>query len=316
MLHELMIAHRYPADNIVPLYTYCGDPSCLVFQYMENGTLFEKLQDIVRPLTWKQRANIAMGIARGLYHLHANNVVHGDIKGQNILLDKHLEPKIGDFGTNRLLYSPLGDTITWIRFPSMAGTRDYLPNWYVAHQSGKIVRKQIDVYSFGMVMLEIMSGKLQGDRWRDSNHRTLREFVNNDIPSHIEPPSEYIAPSDDEQRNFTIKVEEDGIVRDVDVNWPQMMFTIGRQSTIYDQTPWRGVDRFNNPMPWRTMQENNITMENIYQTLEDCYGYYTKITGEDANELEPDVEAMGLRAARVVESGVLSNPNQSQQMDP
>jgi len=320
MLHELMIAHCYPADNIVPLYTYCEDPSCLVFQYMENGTLYDKLQDTVRPLTWKQRANIAMGIARGLYHLHANNVVHGDIKGQNILLDKHLEAKIGDFGTNRLLYSPLGDTVTWINLPSMAGTRDYLPNWYVAHQNGKIVRKQIDVYSFGMVMLEIMSGRPQGDTWRDSNHRTLRDFVNNDMPNHSEPPSEYVSPSDDEQRIFRIEVEEevDGRTQRVSTNvdWAKMMFDIGRQCTMYDQTPWRGVDRFNNPTPWRTMQENNITMANLYQILEDCYTYYLMSIGENANEYDPDVEAMGLRTARRVESGFLSNPNDSEEMDP
>ena len=275
MVHELIIAHSYPAENIVPLYTYCEDPPCLGFQYMENGTLSNKLLDTERPLNWKQRANIAVGIARGLYHLHANNVVHGDIKGLNILLDKHLEPKIGDFGTNRLLYSPLGETVTFINLRSMPGTLDYLPSWYVAHQGGRIVRKQIDVYSFGMVMLEIMSGKLQGDRWRDSNHRTLREFVNSDIPDHVEPPIEYIAPGDDDQRIFQImvEIEVDGRMQRVPttVDWAKMMFDIGRQCTIYDQTPWRGVDRFSNPMPWRTMQENKITMEHLYQILEDCY---------------------------------------------
>ena len=71
---------------------------------MENGTVWSKLQDTNSPLTWKQRGYIAVGTARGLYHLHANNVVHSDIKPENILLDKHLEPKIADFGTNRLLY--------------------------------------------------------------------------------------------------------------------------------------------------------------------------------------------------------------------
>jgi serine/threonine protein kinase len=52
-------------------------------------------------LKWSTRGNIALGTARGLCHLHANNVIHGDIKGPNILLDKHLEPKIGDFGLAR-----------------------------------------------------------------------------------------------------------------------------------------------------------------------------------------------------------------------
>jgi interleukin-1 receptor-associated kinase 1 len=52
-------------------------------------------------LSWKTRGNIALGTSRGLYHLHANNIIHGDIKSGNILLDKHFEPKIGDFGLAR-----------------------------------------------------------------------------------------------------------------------------------------------------------------------------------------------------------------------
>ena len=52
-------------------------------------------------MTWKMRGNIALGTARGLCHLHANNIIHGDIKGPNILLDKHFEAVIGDFGLAR-----------------------------------------------------------------------------------------------------------------------------------------------------------------------------------------------------------------------
>jgi len=319
MLHELMIAHCYPAGNIVPLYSYCEDPSCLVFQYMENGTLYDKLQDTVRPLTWKQRANIAMGIARGLYHLHTNNVVHGDIKGQNILLDKHLEPKIGDFGTNRLLYSPLGDTVSVINFPSMAGTRDYLPSWYVSHQNGKMVRKQIDVYSYGMVILEIMSGKLQGDKWRDSNLRTLREFVNNDIPDYIEPPSEYVAPSDATLQNFEVIIETnvDGRKQKVPIyiNWAQIMFQIGKSCTMFDKAPWDGKDRFGNPKPWKAMEEYDITMKSIYEQLEEGYRKYLMHLGENVNENETDSEEMAIRSSRLMESDFVAHQIQSQQMN-
>ncbi len=52
-------------------------------------------------MTWHQRANIALGTARGLRHLHAYNIIHGDIKSANVLLDKHFEPQIGDFGLAR-----------------------------------------------------------------------------------------------------------------------------------------------------------------------------------------------------------------------
>ena len=314
MVHELKISHCYPADNIVPLYTYCEDPPCLVFQYMENGSLYKKLQDTKRPLTWKQRGNIAVGIARGLYHLHENGVVHSDIKCLNILLDRHLEPKIADFGTNRLLYNMLGETVSKVPVPSMAGTPYYLPNWYIAHQQGKVIRKQIDVYSFGMVLLEIMSGKLQGDKWRDSSHRTLRDFVNNDIPNHCEPPTEYIAPVDDEKRRFVIEMETEGGERqECEVDWAKLMFDIGRQCTIHDQTPWRKP--YADPEPWRTMEKDNVTMKNIFKVLEDCFTYYLTKLGEYANDNETEVVSMGIRTARVVESGFVPNQNQSQQMD-
>ena len=276
---------------------------------MENGTLFSKLQDKKKPLTWKQRANIAVGIARGLYHLHSNNVVHGDIKGQNILLDKHLEAKIGDFGSNRLLYSLEGNTMTHIRVLRMPGTPYYLPNWYVVGlgpQLGRIVRKQIDVYSFGMVLLEIMSGKLSGNF-------TLRNFVDADIKRLSEPPEEYIAPGDGEKRRFTIEVEdeEDGSRYESEVDWAKLMFDIGRQCTIYDQTPWR--EPLIDPTPWETMKQNDITMERIFETLESCYISYLDGLGEEVDKNKSELNACGVITSRVMQDGFV--PNQPENMD-
>ena len=72
--------HCYPSENVLQLLTYCISHPCLIFQYMENGSLDHKLKDKDDPLSWKNRANIALGVARGIHHLHANNIVHGDIK--------------------------------------------------------------------------------------------------------------------------------------------------------------------------------------------------------------------------------------------
>ena len=293
MVHELMMSHCCPADNIVPLYTYCEEPPCLVFQFMENQSLYDKLKDTEDPLTWNQRANIAVGSARGLYYLHENNVVHSAIESRNILLDKHLEPKIAHVGYNKVLEEyEYRKIYGCFNEPSFIGSPYYLPNWCVAYRLGKIVRKQMDVYSFGIVLLEIMSGKLPGYKWRNSNDRTLRDFVNTDIINHVEPPTEYIATVDDEQRNFKIKIasEVDGKDKIVsqDVDWAKLLFDIGRQCTIYDQTPWKAP--FEDPMPWKTMKENNITMENIFPKLEDCYNYYRMQLEEDLNEEETEVE--------------------------
>ena len=81
-----------------------SDP-CLVYLYMPNGSVSDRLKRRggTEPLTWGSRANIALGTARGLCHLHANNIIHGDIKSGNILLDRHFEPKIGESTHNRIL---------------------------------------------------------------------------------------------------------------------------------------------------------------------------------------------------------------------
>merc|ERR1712018_258399 len=122
--------------------------------YMVNGSVSERLRRTggTEPLTWEQRSNIAPGTARGLLHLHANNIIHGDIKSGNILLDKHLEPKIGDFGLSR---SSAKDHIT-MTMRSVTGTAVYTPSEYL--QSG-ILDYTVDVHCYGVTMFDLVSGK-------------------------------------------------------------------------------------------------------------------------------------------------------------
>jgi len=107
---ELRILNAIRHDNILPLYGYSLDGTypCLVYEFMPNGSLEDRLmcrQGTV-PLSWRQRLNIARGTARGLNFLHSRStrekpLIHGDIKSGNILLDKAFDPKIGDFGLAR-----------------------------------------------------------------------------------------------------------------------------------------------------------------------------------------------------------------------
>lgn len=107
-LREIKILNSRPHENILPLYAYSlgGEAPCLVYQFMQNGSLEDKLLLRQRsvPLSWMQRHEIAKGTARGLQYLHTigdKPLIHGDIKSANILLDKNFEPKIGDFGLAR-----------------------------------------------------------------------------------------------------------------------------------------------------------------------------------------------------------------------
>ncbi|KAL8102257.1 hypothetical protein AgCh_026946 [Apium graveolens] len=147
------IHHR----NVIRLLGCSGKGSelLLVFEYMENGSLDKFLfGEKQGTLTWKQRVDIILGIARGLAYLHEEFhfcIIHRDIKSSNILLDDCFQPKIADFGLARLICEDQSH-VTSTRF---AGTLGYTAPEYAIH--GQLTKK-VDTYSFGIVVLEIISG--------------------------------------------------------------------------------------------------------------------------------------------------------------
>ncbi|XP_047307918.1 cold-responsive protein kinase 1-like [Impatiens glandulifera] len=128
----------------------------LVYEYLENNSLDHALLGSKRTtnLEWGKRSAICIGTAKGLAYLHEEldpSIVHRDIKASNILLDKDFIPKIGDFGLAKLF----PDTITHIS-TKVAGTTGYLAPEYMF--GGQLTRKA-DVYSFGILILEVVSGR-------------------------------------------------------------------------------------------------------------------------------------------------------------
>ncbi|GLT45964.1 hypothetical protein SLA2020_197570 [Shorea laevis] len=138
--------------NLVQLLGFCneGQHRLLVYEYMSNGSLASYLFGNSRP-SWYQRAQIAFGTARGLVYLHeecSNQIIHCDIKPQNILLDDSLTARISDFGLAKLLKTGQTRTVTAIR-----GTKGYVaPEWF----KNKPVTIKVDVYSFGILLLELI----------------------------------------------------------------------------------------------------------------------------------------------------------------
>ncbi|KAH8944982.1 hypothetical protein BDL97_12G015600 [Sphagnum fallax] len=128
----------------------------LVYEYVENNDLEETLFGKGRHmLNWPVRFNICLGVARGLFYLHEiaqPRIIHRDIKASNILLDKYLQARIADFGLARLF----PEDQTHITTMHVAGTKGYLAPEYAT--LGQLTEK-IDVYSFGVLVLEIMSGR-------------------------------------------------------------------------------------------------------------------------------------------------------------
>ncbi|XP_055818967.1 G-type lectin S-receptor-like serine/threonine-protein kinase RLK1 [Solanum dulcamara] len=150
---EVNVISQTHHKNLVRLLGYCneGPHRLLVYEYMSNGTLASFIFGDPKP-TWSQRTYIAMGIARGLAYLHeecSTQIIHCDIKPQNILLDDYHFARISDFGLSKLMMINQSRTLTNIR-----GTRGYVaPEWFRNSQ----VTVKVDVYSFGVLLLEIIT---------------------------------------------------------------------------------------------------------------------------------------------------------------
>ncbi|XP_071718350.1 receptor-like protein kinase ANXUR2 [Rutidosis leptorrhynchoides] len=155
-------------QNIVSLLGFCdeGPEMILVYEFCPNGSLDEYFgnTDNVTNLTWAQRIQISIDIAQGLKYLHTNTecretIIHRDIKSANILLDENWVAKNADFGLSRLHHAcQQGSTLITY---NIAGTDLYLDPEYLS--TGKLKTKS-DIYSFGVVLFEIMCGKLAYDK--------------------------------------------------------------------------------------------------------------------------------------------------------
>ncbi|KAF3777831.1 putative L-type lectin-domain containing receptor kinase S-7 [Nymphaea thermarum] len=149
---EVSVIGRTHHKNLVQLLGFCDEGShrLLVYEYMEQGCLSSFLLGSIRP-DWNQRVQIAFGIARGLMYLHEEcdtQIIHCDIKPENILLDGNFIPKISDFGLAKLLRHDQTKTNTDIR-----GTRGYVaPEWF----RKMAITVKVDVYSYGVMLLEII----------------------------------------------------------------------------------------------------------------------------------------------------------------
>ncbi|CAL8359266.1 unnamed protein product [Lota lota] len=141
--------------NLVDMVGFsCDGPyPCLVYVLMANGSVLDRLacMDESPPLSWSRRCLIATGSARGLDYLHINHHVHRDIKSGNILLDENFVAKISDFGLTRASATRSSATMLTER---IVGTRAYMAPEALR---GEITPKS-DVFSFGVVLLEIISG--------------------------------------------------------------------------------------------------------------------------------------------------------------
>jgi hypothetical protein len=159
---EVLTVGSVAHPNLVRLYGFCSDEQhqMLVYEFVANRSLERFLWNHHRHLDWPTRFSIAVGTAKGLRECHEvqPRIIHCDVKPENILLDEKFNVKLSDFGLAKIM----GIDKSWTR-THLRGTRGYLaPEWI----SGRVVTVKVDVYSFGIVLLEMITGSRCCDKTR------------------------------------------------------------------------------------------------------------------------------------------------------
>ncbi|KAL9226569.1 hypothetical protein vseg_002366 [Gypsophila vaccaria] len=167
------VHHRY----LVSLVGYCitDYQRLLVYEYVPNGTLHYHLHSSSKPpMEWPHRVRVASGSARGIAYLHEDchpKIIHRDIKSANILVENNFEAKVADFGLAKLAGELDSNTHISTR---VMGTFGYMAPEYAS--SGKLTEKS-DVFSFGVVLLEIITGRKPVDESRPLGDESLVEWA-------------------------------------------------------------------------------------------------------------------------------------------
>ncbi|XP_015570597.2 probable serine/threonine-protein kinase PBL7 [Ricinus communis] len=169
---EVDLLSRLHSPYLVELLGYCADQHhrLLIFEFMPNGTLQYHLHHKqYQPLDWGTRLRIALDCARALEFLHENTipaVIHRDFKCSNILLDQNFRAKVSDFGFAKMGSDKInGQTLTRV-----VGTSGYLAPEYAS--TGKLTTKS-DVYSYGVVLLQLLTGRIPVDTKRPPGEHVL-----------------------------------------------------------------------------------------------------------------------------------------------
>ncbi|XP_070016426.1 uncharacterized protein [Nicotiana sylvestris] len=181
---EVSLMKRLRHPNVLLFMGAVTSPQrlCIVTEFLPRGSLFRLLQKYSSKLEWRRRIHMALDIARGMNYLHHHNppIVHRDLKSSNLLVDKNWTVKVGDFGLSRLKYE------TFLATKTGKGT----PQWMAPEVlRSEPSNEKSDLYSFGVILWELATGKLPWDNLNPMQVIGAVGFMNQrlDIPKDVHP---------------------------------------------------------------------------------------------------------------------------------
>ncbi|XP_054808703.1 LEAF RUST 10 DISEASE-RESISTANCE LOCUS RECEPTOR-LIKE PROTEIN KINASE-like 1.2 [Prosopis cineraria] len=208
-MNEIQVFASLRHRNLVSLYGCTSPNSCgllLAYEYISNGTVASHLhRDLAKPgsLPWPLRMKIAIETATALTYLHASDIIHRDVKTNNILLDDNFSVKVADFGISRLSSSNVSHVST-----APQGTIGYIDPEYL--KSHKLAVKS-DVYSFGVVLIELISSMPAVDEKRKEDeiklaNLAIKKVQRREFTELVDPTLSF--ESDNEYKRMIISVAE------------------------------------------------------------------------------------------------------------
>ena len=200
-MNEVEILSKIRHQNLVALYGCTSQRSqelILVYEYVSNGTVADHLHGNRSKsclLTWPVRLSIAIESAEALAYLHVSDVIHRDVKTNNILVDENFQVKVADFGLSRLFPTDVTHVST-----APQGTPGYVdPEYFQCYQ----LTQKSDVYSFGVVLMELISSLPAVDMNRHEQDKNLVNMAVNKNQNHA--LHELVDPLLGFEKDYTVK---------------------------------------------------------------------------------------------------------------